>query len=134
MPGKLLQSLKLSKSANPVIMIDEIDKMGRTHRGDPSSALLEVLDPEQNSSFLDHYLDVPYDLSKVLFICTANSLDPIPKPLLDRMEILRLSGYVLEEKMAIAKKYLIPAIRKETTVNQASYCTLHRKLSNFSLF
>eukprot|EP01027_Heterolobosea_sp_BB2_P018802 GEZU01026428.1.p1 GENE.GEZU01026428.1~~GEZU01026428.1.p1 ORF type:complete len:924 (-),score=298.93 GEZU01026428.1:468-3239(-) len=114
MPGKLLQCLKLSKSSNPVVMIDEIDKMGRGHTGDPASAMLEVLDPEQNTSFLDHYLDVPYDLSKVLFICTANVLDTIPKPLLDRMEVLRLSGYVLEEKVQISKKYLIPHTRAET--------------------
>jgi Lon-like ATP-dependent protease len=107
MPGKLLQLLKLSKSQNPVIMIDEIDKIGRGH-GDPASALLELLDPEQNNAFLDHYLDVPFDMSKVLFICTANSLDSISKPLLDRMEVMRLSGYIQEEKLNIAKNYLIP--------------------------
>lgn len=115
MPGKLMQVMKLAKSSNPVIMIDEIDKLGRGH-GDPASALLEVLDPEQNNSFLDHYLDVPFDLSKVLFICTSNTLDTIPRPLLDRMEVLRLSGYILEEKVNIAKKYLLPKVSEDTGV------------------
>lgn len=117
MPGKLIQVMKQSKSANPVIMIDEIDKLGKGH-GDPASALLEVLDPEQNTSFLDHYLDVPFDLSKVLFICTSNTLDTIPRPLLDRMEVLRLSGYILEEKFAICKKYLIPKMFTESGIKE----------------
>lgn len=108
MPGKFVQALKTSKTSNPVIMLDEIDKIGASYQGDPAAALLEVLDPEQNKSFLDHYLDVRYDLSKVLFICTANQMDTIPGALLDRMEIINLSGYILEEKMEIAKKYLIP--------------------------
>jgi len=108
MPGKFVQALKEAKTANPVIMLDEIDKIGASFRGDPASALLEVLDPEQNSDFLDHYLDLRVDLSKVLFICTANQLDTIPGPLLDRMEIIRLSGYITEEKMEIAKNHLWP--------------------------
>jgi Lon-like ATP-dependent protease len=116
MPGKLIQVMKLAKSSNPVIMIDEIDKLGKGH-GDPSSALLEVLDPEQNDSFLDHYLDVPFDLSKVLFVCTANVLDTIPRPLLDRMEVMRISGYILQEKMNISKKYLIPKIKGDCGVD-----------------
>lgn len=113
MPGKIVQALKYSEAMNPVIMIDEIDKMGSGIQGDPASALLEVLDPEQNKDFLDHYLDVRCDLSNVLFIVTANVLDTIPEPLKDRMEILRLSGYVQKEKVEIAKKFLIPRNRKE---------------------
>lgn len=113
MPGKLIQALKQCQTMNPVIMLDEIDKIGNSYHGDPASALLEVLDPEQNSDFLDHYLDVRCDLSNVLFIVTANVLDTIPEALKDRMEILRLSGYVAQEKIEIAKKYLIPRNRKE---------------------
>ncbi|KAI9028617.1 Lon protease C-terminal proteolytic domain-containing protein [Hyaloraphidium curvatum] len=112
MPGKVVQALKKVQSQNPLILIDEIDKLGRGHQGDPASALLEVLDPEQNNSFLDHYMDVPIDLSKVLFVCTANLLDTIPAPLLDRMEVIQLSGYVAEEKVAIAEKYLAPQARE----------------------
>ncbi|KAJ3101102.1 ATP-dependent Lon protease pim1 [Phlyctochytrium bullatum] len=108
MPGKVVQALKKVQTENPLIMIDEIDKIGRGHQGDPASALLELLDPEQNSSFLDHYMDIPIDLSKVLFVCTANTLDTIPVPLLDRMEVISLSGYVAEEKVAIALTYLAP--------------------------
>ncbi len=108
MPGKFVQALKEVDVENPVIMLDEIDKIGASYQGDPASALLEVLDPEQNAEFLDHYLDMRVDLSKVLFVCTANQLDTIPGPLLDRMEIIRLSGYVAEEKLAIAKHHLWP--------------------------
>ncbi|MBY6034047.1 endopeptidase La [Marinobacter daepoensis] len=112
MPGKFVQALKDSKVANPVIMLDEIDKIGTSYQGDPASALLETLDPEQNREFLDHYLDVRMDLSKVLFICTANQLDTIPRPLLDRMDVIRLSGYIGEEKLAIAKHHLVPRLLK----------------------
>ena len=108
LPGKLVQALKEVEVSNPVIMLDEIDKIGASFRGDPASALLEVLDPAQNSEFLDHYLDMRIDLSKVLFICTANQLDTIPGPLLDRMDTLRLSGYITQEKVAIAKNHLWP--------------------------
>lgn len=111
MPGKMIQALKTAQTVNPVIMIDEVDKMGMSYQGDPASALLEVLDPEQNKDFLDHYLDVRCDLSNILFIVTANVLDTIPGPLRDRMDILRLSGYIREEKVEIAKKYLIPRNR-----------------------
>ena len=108
MPGKFVQALKEVAVANPVIMLDEIDKIGASYQGDPASALLEVLDPEQNVEFLDHYLDLRVDLSRVLFVCTANQLDTIPGPLLDRMEVLRLSGYITEEKIAIARNHLWP--------------------------
>jgi len=103
MPGKLIQCLKKTKTENPLVLIDEVDKIGRGYQGDPSAALLEVLDPEQNSNFLDHYLDVNVDLSKILFICTANVTDTIPEPLRDRMEMIEVSGYVAEEKVAIAE-------------------------------
>ncbi|KAF3361742.1 Lon protease [Chlamydiales bacterium STE3] len=113
MPGKLIQALKTCQTMNPVIMLDEVDKMGSSYQGDPASALLEVLDPEQNVEFLDHYLDVRCNLSDILFVVTANVLDTIPEPLKDRMDILRLSGYILEEKIEIAKNYLIPHNRKQ---------------------
>jgi ATP-dependent Lon protease len=119
MPGKLIQALKTCQTMNPVIMLDEVDKMGASYQGDPASALLEVLDPEQNKDFLDHYLDVPCDLSNVLFIVTANVLDTIPEPLKDRMEILRLAGYIQAEKVAIAVKYLIPRNRKNMGLKAA---------------
>jgi ATP-dependent Lon protease len=108
MPGKFIQAIKTCKTANPVIMLDEIDKIGASFHGDPASALLEVLDPEQNRDFLDHYLDVRFDLSKIFFMCTANQLDTIPSPLMDRMELIQLPGYILEEKVEIARRHLIP--------------------------
>ena len=108
MPGKFIQAMKEAETENPVIMLDEIDKIGASYHGDPASALLEALDPEQNSDFLDHYLDLRFDLSKVLFVCTANQLDSIPAPLLDRMELISLSGYITQEKLQIARRYLLP--------------------------
>lgn len=125
MPGKLIQALKYCQTMNPVIMLDEVDKMGKSYHGDPASALLEVLDPEQNAEFLDHYLDVRCNLSDVLFIVTANVLDTIPEPLKDRMDILRLSGYIIQEKIEIAKKFLIPRNRKEMGIKatEATFTT-----------
>ncbi|KAH8681392.1 ATP-dependent protease La [Xylariales sp. PMI_506] len=120
LPGRVIQALKKCQTENPLILIDEVDKIGRGYQGDPSSALLELLDPEQNSSFLDHYMDVPVDLSKVLFVCTANMTDTIPRPLLDRMEVIRLSGYVSDEKKAIADRYLAPAAKELAGLKEAN--------------
>ncbi|KAK9478904.1 Lon protease C-terminal proteolytic domain-containing protein, partial [Lipomyces japonicus] len=114
LPGKIIQSLKKTECENPLILIDEVDKLGRGHNGDPASALLELLDPEQNNNFVDHYLDIPVDLSKVLFVCTANVTDTIPRPLLDRMEVIEVSGYITDEKKAIASRYLAPQAREKS--------------------
>lgn len=119
LPGKIIQALKRVGTENPLVLIDEVDKIGRGINGDPASALLEMLDPEQNNSFLDHYMDVPVDLSRVLFVCTANNLDTIPAPLLDRMEVLEVSGYVSEEKAVIAERYLAPQAREASGLGSA---------------
>ncbi|KAF2262209.1 ATP-dependent protease La [Lojkania enalia] len=126
LPGRIIQALKKCQTENPLILIDEVDKIGRGHNGDPSSALLELLDPEQNNSFLDHYLDVPVDLSKVLFVCTANLTETIPRPLLDRMEMIELSGYVADEKMAIAERYLAPSAKEISGLKDADV-ELHKE-------
>jgi ATP-dependent Lon protease len=136
LPGRVIQAMRRAGANNPVLMLDEVDKLGRDFRGDPAHALLEILDPEQNKTFRDNYLDLPFDLSKVLFVTTANALDTIPQPLLDRMEVLRLAGYSEEEKLEIAKKYLVPKQLKETGLT-AEQCTLpdetvHKIISGYT--
>jgi ATP-dependent Lon protease len=136
LPGRLIQAMRRAGFANPVLMLDEVDKLGRDFRGDPAAALLEVLDPEQNKAFRDNYLDLPFDLSKVLFITTANTLDTIPAPLLDRMEILRLSGYSEEEKMQIARRYLLPRQLKHTGLTAEQFIitdeALHKAIASYT--
>ncbi|MDD0854582.1 endopeptidase La [Halobacteriovorax sp. GB3] len=136
MPGRIIQALKRVEVNNPVIMLDEIDKLGQSFQGDPASALLEVLDPEQNSTFIDHYLDVPFDLSKVLFIATANYIGEIPEPLLDRMEIIDLSGYTIEEKVSIATKWVIPKQMKKHGLEKADFqlavTTIKKLISDYA--
>ncbi|KAF5113145.1 hypothetical protein DV495_003937 [Geotrichum candidum] len=136
LPGRIIQALKKTQTQNPLILIDEIDKIGRgAYHGDPSAALLELLDPEQNNSFLDHYLDIPVDMSKTLFVCTANTLETIPGPLLDRMEIIEISGYVAEEKIAIAEQYLAPSAKKlaglEEVDVQLSHDAIERLINQY---
>jgi ATP-dependent Lon protease len=136
LPGRILQAVRRAGVSNPVVMLDEVDKLGRDFRGDPASALLEILDPAQNHTFRDHYLDLPFDLSNVFFVCTANSLESIPGPLLDRMEILSLPGYSEGEKLAIARQYLVPRQRENTGLSEVQLplteSALQRMISHYT--
>jgi len=134
MPGKIVQALKSVQTSNPVILMDEIDKVGSSYQGDPSSALLEVLDPEQNTRFQDHYLDLRFDLSKIIFICTANTIDTIPSALIDRMEIIRLSGYILEEKIEIAKRFVIPKQLDKHGMDETAVHFKHNTIENIAKY
>ena len=135
-PGRIIQSLQKAESSNPVFVLDEVDKLGSNFRGDPSSALLEVLDPEQNSSFHDNYLSIGYDLSKVLFIATANNLNTIPQPLLDRMELINVGGYITEEKIEIAHRHLVPKELANHGLKKGSFSipkpTLQRVIEDYT--
>ena len=137
MPGRIMEGIKRSAVSNPVMVLDEVDKLVKGYDGDPSSALLEVLDPEQNSAFTDHYMNVPYDLSDVLFICTANSTDTIPEPLLNRMEVIEFQGYTESEKMQIAKKHLLPKAMEDTGIKKTglriSDKSLHTLISDYTM-
>lgn len=137
MPGRIMEGIKRSGVSNPVMVLDEVDKLVKAYDGDPSSALLEVLDPEQNSTFTDHYMNVPYDLSDVLFICTANSTDTIPEPLLNRMEVIEFQGYTESEKMQIAKKHLLPKVMKDSGIKKSnlkiSGKALHSLIADYTM-
>lgn len=137
MPGRIMEGIKRANAKNPVVVLDEIDKLGQDYKGDPASALLEVLDPEQNSTFTDHYMNVPYDLSQVFFLCTANSLEGIPKPLLDRMEVISLTGYTAIEKYHIGKKYLLKKAMEEAGINKGQLSitqgALKSVISNYTM-
>src|SRR5438046_9224401 len=128
MPGRILQSIRKIKSSNPVMILDEIDKVGHDMRGDPSSALLEVLDPEQNNTFYDNYLELEYDLSKVLFIATANDINNIQPALRDRLELINLSGYAVEEKVQIAKRHLVPKQKEAHGLKDINFKIVDKRL------